>query len=155
VDWSESVLGLAQFYHARLQHCLMTGIVAEAANFGGSKLDHCDYSRAHLDEAKFVRSEIIQCIFRDASLHQADFRDVRFRGGDFSRAALKGARFGGALLHTADFRGANLLGARELSPEQLQQALTDDTTILPNGKRGPYLRYSGAEKPVNDISGHS
>jgi hypothetical protein len=30
---------------------------------------------------------------------------------------------------------------------QLSQALTGSTTILPNGRRGPYMRYSGAEKP--------
>jgi len=48
---------------------------------------------------------------------------------------------------TTDLRGANLKGARELTSEQLMQALTDATTILPNGNRGPYIRYSGAEKP--------
>jgi hypothetical protein len=48
----------------------------------------------------------------------------------------------------ADFRGANLEGARELTSEQLQHALTDRTTILPNGSRGPYTRHSGAEKPA-------
>ena len=38
-------------------------------------------------------------------------------------------------------------GAREMTMEQLCQALTDRTTVLPNGRRGPYMRYSGAEKP--------
>jgi uncharacterized protein YjbI with pentapeptide repeats len=80
------------------------------------------------------------------SLRRADFRETRVRGGDFSRAILDGARFGGAQLLTADFRGANLYGARELTAEQLMQCLTDEATVLPNGKRGPYLRHSGAEK---------
>jgi hypothetical protein len=30
----------------------------------------------------------------------------------------------------------------------LCQALTDQTTILPNGKHGPYLKRSGAERPM-------
>jgi hypothetical protein len=27
------------------------------------------------------------------------------------------------------------------------QALTNQSTILPDGRSGPYLRFSGAEKP--------
>jgi hypothetical protein len=77
-----------------------------------------------------------------------DFRDVRMRGGDFCRAVLEGARFGRAQLTTADFRGANLQGAREMTPEMLMQSLTDRATVLPNGKLGPYMKYSGAEKPA-------
>jgi uncharacterized protein YjbI with pentapeptide repeats len=60
---------------------------------------------------------------------------------------LDGARFAGAQLLSSDFRGANLRGARDLTQEQLMQALTDSGTILPNGTKGPYLRFSGAEKP--------
>ncbi len=48
----------------------------------------------------------------------------------------------------ADLRAANLAGARGLSREQLSQALTDDSTVLPNGKPGPYIKYSGAEQPI-------
>jgi len=47
-----------------------------------------------------------------------------------------------------DFRGANLVGARELTPEHLLTSLTDQSTVLPNGKRGPYMKNSGAEKPL-------
>jgi hypothetical protein len=47
----------------------------------------------------------------------------------------------------ADLRGADLTGAREMTSAQLLGALIDDRTILPNGKKGPYLRNSGAEKP--------
>ena len=70
------------------------------------------------------------------------------QGGDFCRAILGGARFGKARLVTVDFRGANLEGAREMTAEQLGMSLTDHRTILPNGKKGPYLKHSGAEKPA-------
>ena len=69
------------------------------------------------------------------------------RGGEFNRAVLGGARFSGAKLLMTDFRGANLEDARELGSEQLSQALTDRTTILPNGAKGPYIKGSGSEKP--------
>jgi len=28
------------------------------------------------------------------------------------------------------------------------QSLTDPSTMLPNGSRGPFMRFSGAEKPA-------
>ena len=55
-------------------------------------------------------------------------------------------RGSGAMLLAADLRGADLTGAREITSQQLAQARTDDTTILPNGSRGPYRRNSGAER---------
>ena len=45
----------------------------------------------------------------------------------------------------ADLRGAELSGARDLTAQQLQHALTDTGTVLPNGSRGPYMKFSGAE----------
>jgi uncharacterized protein YjbI with pentapeptide repeats len=83
-----------------------------------------------------------------ASFTDCDFRESNLRGADFSGAVLSGARFGGAVLFSADLRGANLRGARELTSDQLCQARTDQRTILPNGKQGPYLRHSGAERPA-------
>jgi hypothetical protein len=44
---------------------------------------------------------------------------------------------------------ANLAGARGLTAKQLLQTLTDETTILPNGTFGPYVRRSGAERPLS------
>jgi uncharacterized protein YjbI with pentapeptide repeats len=61
---------------------------------------------------------------------------------------LKDARMGGAILLGADFGGADLTGARDVTAQQLQQARTDGFTIMSNGSRGPYVRFSGAEKPI-------
>jgi uncharacterized protein YjbI with pentapeptide repeats len=60
---------------------------------------------------------------------------VRFGGSLLHRT-----RFGGADLFSADLRGADLKGARELTPSQLSQAVTDKLTILPNGQCGPFIR---------------
>ena len=54
---------------------------------------------------------MIECSFRGADLQNCDFREVRMRGGDF--------------------RGANLRGVVGLTPEQIAQAIIDDTTTLP------------------------
>jgi len=45
----------------------------------------------------------------------------------------------------AEARRNKLLGL--WAAEQLGMSVTDQTTILPNGKKGPYMKYSGAEKP--------
>jgi uncharacterized protein YjbI with pentapeptide repeats len=56
----------------------------------------------------------------------------------------------GANLLAADFCGADLSGARDVTQQQMQQARTDACTILPNGSRGPYIRFSGAEKATGN-----
>jgi uncharacterized protein YjbI with pentapeptide repeats len=67
---------------------------------------------------------------------------------DFCRADLTYARFQRARFFATDLRGADLTGARELTSAQLSQARTDQNTILPDGSRGPYRRFSGAERSL-------
>jgi hypothetical protein len=107
----------------------------------------CDVSSADLDCARFYRADLSRSCFDKASMQECDFRDARLSGASFVRATLCDSRFGGADLTLADLRGANLRGARELTSDQLMITRTDDRTILPNGKPGPYMKHSGAERP--------
>ena len=111
VDLSGGDFSEAQFYHARLHHSIIREVEARASNFTGSRLDHCDFSKAILTGATFFRSEITACNFRGADLQGCDFREARVRGGDF--------------------RGANLRGSIGLTAEQIAQAIIDDATTLP------------------------
>ena len=52
-----------------------------------------------------------------------------------------------ANLMAADFRGAVLQGAKELTATQLLRARTSNTTVLPSGARGPFIRGGGTEFP--------
>ena len=79
-------------------------------------------------------------------LSWADFREAILTGADFCQATLCSARFGEAKLFAADLREANLQGAREITSDQLSQARTSAGTTLPSGKRGVYLKGSGAER---------
>jgi uncharacterized protein YjbI with pentapeptide repeats len=85
-------------------------------------------------------------LLAEASLLGADLRGAHLRGAAFPGAVLQGARFGGAALFGCDLRGANLRGARELTPNQLAQARTDHSTILPDGASGPYMKNCGHER---------
>ena len=93
---------------------------------------------------------MVQCVFNRAQLAGADLRDAKLDGSEFAHAALHGAQMAGASLFAADLRAADLTGARGLRATQLMQARTDESTILPNKRRGPYIRGSGAERPAMD-----
>ncbi len=85
----------------------------------------------------------------NADFNGADFREASLAGCDFSHAVLRNTRMAGTNLLGTDLCGADLTGARDLTPQQLQQARIDSRTVLPNGSRGPYHRFSGAEKPAS------
>jgi serine/threonine-protein kinase len=118
-----------------------------SANFGLARLLTCDFHAATMDFARLYRADLTRSQFDRASMQECDFREAKLTGASFTRAVLCGSRFGEADLSLADLRGANLRGARELTAAQLMAARTDDRTILPDGRRGPYLKGSGAESP--------
>lgn len=100
------------------------------------------------DRIDFTGAQIESCTFDACSIGHAQLKQAVLRHVSFRNSNLEGARFQGALLSGVDFRGTNLRGAEFLTGEQLLRAQTDAGTILPNGSRGPFLRYSGAERPV-------
>jgi len=103
----------------------------------------CDLPFARFYGADLASAHMLRCVLREADFREANLSGVKLGATSFARA-----RFGGAKMFAADLRAADLRGARELTQEQLSQALTDSSTTLPNGKSGPYLRFSGAEKPL-------
>lgn len=60
-------------------------------------------------------------------LTNADLRHADFTGANFRGANMDGARLEGTILI-----GADLTGVRNLTWEQLDQAVIDDSTILPD-----------------------
>lgn len=71
-----------------------------------------------------------------AYLQRTDFSHTDFElgnlaGADFTQASLRGSNFRGAVLAGTILRGADLSDADNLTPEQLAQAVIDETTKLP------------------------
>lgn len=63
---------------------------------------------------------------------------------NLSGASLRGANLDGALLKGADLRGADFTGAKNLTIDQLADALIDETTILPDYiDRAALMRRTG------------
>jgi uncharacterized protein YjbI with pentapeptide repeats len=68
------------------------------------------------------RTDLSGASLREANMSQADATNAIFRDADFQ----------GALLRGTILRGADLTGAKNLTVEQLSEAIIDDHTILPS-----------------------
>jgi uncharacterized protein YjbI with pentapeptide repeats len=69
---------------------------------------------------------------RRADLSGASLRGANLAGADASNAILRDVDFEGAVLRGTILRGADLTGAKNLTIEQLSEAVIDNRTILPN-----------------------
>ena len=69
---------------------------------------------------------------RRADLSGASLRGANMSGADATKAVFRGVDFKGARLRGTVLSGADLTDARNLTIEQLSEAVIDDDTILPN-----------------------
>lgn len=69
---------------------------------------------------------------RRTDLSDADLTRANLSGADCSHALFRGANFKDAILVGTVLTGADLSGARNLTWSQLERAIIDDTTILPD-----------------------
>lgn len=82
--------------------------------------------RLDLHGAFIRRAELNKVDLENANFAGADAKNASFRGSNF-----KGADLGGMDLEGADLRGADLSDAKNLTVEQLAEAVIDETTKLP------------------------
>jgi uncharacterized protein YjbI with pentapeptide repeats len=71
---------------------------------------------------------------RRTDLSHASLRGANLAGADLTHALLRGADLKDAILRGTILRGADLSDVRNLTQEQLSEALVDEETVLP-----PYL----------------
>jgi uncharacterized protein YjbI with pentapeptide repeats len=130
------------FHSADLSYSFLSRASLRAANLAGS-----DLSNAHADRTDFRKADLSGANLCRARLHRAEFFGAKARGTNFaeanlSAAKLKGAQFGSldgartnfrkAVLRDTDLRGVDLREVAGLTTLQLGQAITDETTILPD-----------------------
>lgn len=100
--------------------------------------DHVDTARPSLDiHGAFVRR---------IDLSGTSLRRANLAGADASNAVFRDADFEGALLTGTILRGADLTGAKNLTLDQLSEAIIDDRTILPSNIDRTKLRSSTTKK---------
>jgi uncharacterized protein YjbI with pentapeptide repeats len=81
--------------------------------------------------AEAPRLDIHGAFVRRADLSGASLRSADLSGADATNAIFRNADFASASLRGTVLRGADLTGAKNLTFEQLAEAIVDDRTVLP------------------------
>lgn len=106
-------------------------------NFNHCDLNSVNFTETKLDEARFINAKLMDAIFKDSSLKGAKFTIANLTNTDFSGANLNNATFLNSIFKRTVIRGANLKNALYLTQPQIEEAIGDNTTILPDSLRRP------------------
>jgi uncharacterized protein YjbI with pentapeptide repeats len=79
------------------------------------------------------RLDVRGAYLRRTDLSHAKLERANLSGADFSNAVLRDADFKNAILEGTILRGADLTGAKNLTRDQLREAILDPSTKLPDG----------------------
>jgi hypothetical protein len=120
----------ASLTSAPLHKAALIGTYMEGIALNGAHLDEALLAASYLEGAYMARSHLKGASLRSVCLTGADLT-----GADLTGADLTGADLKGAILKDADLKGAILKDVRGLTREQLNQAVTDQRTVLPDGLR--------------------
>ena len=105
------------------------------ANFHHSRMIKISLQGADLSSSDFTGCDLRQSMLRNANLGRSYLSSANLEGADLRGANLSYAQFRNTKLKGANLCGANLSHA-SISEEQLAQAKTNWTTVLPSGRRG-------------------
>lgn len=162
-DLEGLAMSAANLKGADLSHALLSRAMLIRARLIGADLRYADLRRAQLHEADFTdadlyranlegaalpgaklrRSRLCGANLRGAQITVVDFRSADLREADLARADLRESLGAGATLERANLEGAelfgcrlgdvSLLGASGVSSRQLEEAILDELTSLPEG----------------------
>ena len=161
-DLSVTCLCGSIFYEANLQKAILPeanlqGAVLRKANLSqailyDANLEGTVLCDANLEGAILCDANLEGAILCDANLEEVNFegsnlQDTNLIGSNLQRAKLAGANLESALLSTANLQeanfqeanlcGANLNGSENVESYQIEQAIGDRTTILPENLKIP------------------
>jgi hypothetical protein len=110
-----------------LRKANLPGIEIQGANLSGANLNRAYLSRAYLSGANLSEADLSEANLSRAYLSRANLSEAYLSEADLSEANLSGAN-----LSEADLSGANLSISKNLTREQIDYAITDENTKLPN-----------------------
>jgi len=140
-------LARAQMQGAKFQSAEMRGVRLSGAQMQGVNLTSADLFDADLSLANLTGADLDRANLEGANLKQVSFVSAALRSTNFTGASLTSAQFDNALLGGADFSGADCnlalfsnavlhsakLGCANLSQAQLEGAIGNERTVLPDG----------------------
>jgi uncharacterized protein YjbI with pentapeptide repeats len=141
-----AILKNANLKGANLKNTLIYGANCEGADFGTDELYNPSlwgldlFIGANLEQARIIKSNL-----KNANLKQTNLKGVVFRVTNLEGANFEEADFEGADLKDADFSRASLIGAKNLTVDQLSKVKTlyyaklDDELLIPLKTKYPHL----------------
>jgi uncharacterized protein YjbI with pentapeptide repeats len=133
----------AMFYYSRLDGAHFAGAKLDRAGLSFCKARGAAFTKSSARGANFVNATYTNGWFLEADLTDTDFYGCDLTGSDFGRryaeegkppfppAVVTNARFTKAKLTGTNLRGVDLRTVRGLTQGQLEEAITDDNTLLP------------------------
>jgi hypothetical protein len=143
VDFRSGNFKHAMFYYSRLDNALFSYANLEEAGLSFCRAQGAAFTGSIARGANFVNAKYVNGWFLAADFTDADFYGCDLSGSDFGRryaeegdpplppAVVANARFTRAKLTKTNLRGVNLTTVRGLTPEQLEEAITNDDTRMP------------------------
>jgi uncharacterized protein YjbI with pentapeptide repeats len=117
----------ANLTRANLEACNLTN-----GNLIGANLQGANLIGANLQNATFSTANLQEAILLEAVLSKANFSDA-----NLSKANLVGTNLAGTIFQDANLIGTDLSRVENLEVQQIENALGDSTTILPDGVTMP------------------
>jgi uncharacterized protein YjbI with pentapeptide repeats len=116
------------------------------AHLKGADARDADLSSADLSEATLNDADLSGALLDEANLQGAELKETVLPGASLAGADLQGADLENANLWRADISGANLADTKQLTQSQLDGAIGDTETELPEGEglQKPDWWYQGS-----------
>jgi len=138
-DWAQkNPEETPDLFQADLRGKNLSEINLSRANLKEAKMQFSNLSNAILSDAKLRKAKLQETNLQRANLENADLRDVNFfeanlQFANLQNANLQGAQFSEEVLFIqTNLKGTNLTGATGLTIGQIESAITDKTTQLPD-----------------------
>ncbi|MEW6659925.1 MAG: pentapeptide repeat-containing protein [Thermodesulfobacteriota bacterium] len=151
LDLRETHLAGLHMEEAKLQ-----GMLFNRANLRNSLFINANLEGAHLLETDLQKAFLLGCNLRESVLDRADLRkaylvNTILQGSllinaNFQEATLDGVDLQGAHFNGAKLNGSDLKGAIGITPEQVANAIWDETTKWPEGFSPPPRPQKEEEK---------
>ncbi len=129
-NFSQAILFEANLSGAALRKASLSGATLQRSNLSGADLSEADLSTIRTVERDDT-SRVVSTWIRGTDLSRVDLSGADLSGADLFQVDLAEANLAEANLTGANFSGANLSGALGATQEQLERAIGNTSTILP------------------------
>lgn len=131
----------ANLHRVHLEGANLDGVQLDRANLTGAHLERAHLGRAHLEGATLWGADLEGAFLKEAQLEGAILFGAHLEGAHLREAHLERANLFDAHMEGADLDGAHLGGAdlasTDVTSKQLERAIGDATTRLPDGMSPP------------------